>query len=82
MGVTFLFQVDWLSGLWVIGIYLSFWSGGAFLTPLLKFWKPFWIQNKKLWGVTFLFEDDWLSGLGVWAEFLVNAYRVESRVVE
>ena len=47
-GITFLFEVDWLSGLGVIGIFLSY--------------KKIWNQNTKLWGVTFLFEVDWLSG--------------------
>ena len=64
-GVTFLFEVNWLSGLGVIGI-LKFLNGvGHFLPPFLKFLDKKKFQNKKLWWVTFLFKVHWLSGLGV-----------------
>ena len=56
MGVTFLFQVDWLSGLGVIGIFWVFKGGEFFDPPFWNFQKKIYIQNKKLWGVTFFFE--------------------------
>ena len=63
MGVTFLFEVDWLSDLGVIGIFLVL-RGGSFLPPFFEILKSFLIQNKNLWWVSFLFEVDWLRGLG------------------
>ena len=71
MGVTFLFEVDQLRVLEVKACFDFLKGGYAFLTPFLKFWKCFLIQNKKLWRVTFLFEADWSSGLGVKGFFLV-----------
>ena len=65
MGATFLFQVDYLSGLGVIGVLKKkLKGGGTFRPPYLKCLKYFLIQSKKL-RVNFLFQINWLSGLGV-----------------
>ena len=48
MGVTFWFEVDWLSGLGVKGIFLVFKEGGFFDPHFEILKKKIWIQNKKL----------------------------------
>ena len=52
MGFTFLFEVHWLSGLEVIGIF-KFLKEGHFLTPLFEFLKMFFDSEYKIWGSPF-----------------------------
>ena len=55
-GVTVLFQVNWLSGLGVTGIFFYL------CDPLFDIFKTFLESEKKVMGGHPLFEEDLLSG--------------------